>query len=407
MSANQPTTSGLVVVAGDADRELGGLPLLERAALHLHRAGIGTIAVVGARRDQLERLRRRIGPAAIVEQPPTTGTVMCTTSGAVLSRGVVPALLARGENAWVADSGRREDTVAVFSDDARAVTTALASPNPLEELARARCPIDLPGQLAARIDGVPIRALETRLLRSLRKDTDGPVSRHLNRYISLALTRYLARWGVHPNAITSFVLVLSLVAVALAVSASPAALAGAGLLFQIASIVDGCDGEVARLTFRTSRLGGFFDTVADNVRYGLFYGALGVALYRSSEASLYLWASAFFLLVTTFAFVQMGRFVLATQEHLSNLAVTALVEDRARRCAVRWERLLVALRVLVKQDVNALLCAVFLALGWVAPFFWAVVIGAAGMTVAVVRALKTSAAPRRRIPSPHAVQGLR
>ncbi len=41
------------------------------------------------------------------------------------------------------------------------------------------------------------------------------------------------------------------------------ALAIGGLLAQLASVVDGCDGEVARLQFKESAFGGWFDAVLD------------------------------------------------------------------------------------------------------------------------------------------------
>jgi len=37
----------------------------------------------------------------------------------------------------------------------------------------------------------------------------------------------------------------------------------AGLMIQLSSIVDGCDGEVARIRFQSSRFGGWFDTILD------------------------------------------------------------------------------------------------------------------------------------------------
>ncbi|MEA3356792.1 MAG: CDP-alcohol phosphatidyltransferase family protein, partial [Candidatus Bipolaricaulota bacterium] len=40
----------------------------------------------------------------------------------------------------------------------------------------------------------------------------------------------------------------------------------AGILIQFGSILDGCDGELARLTFRESRFGAWLDTILD--RYG-------------------------------------------------------------------------------------------------------------------------------------------
>ena len=38
-----------------------------------------------------------------------------------------------------------------------------------------------------------------------------------------------------------------------------------GLLFVLHSILDGCDGELARLTYRESRFGGLLDFLSDNI----------------------------------------------------------------------------------------------------------------------------------------------
>ena len=50
----------------------------------------------------------------------------------------------------------------------------------------------------------------------------------------------------------------------------------AGLLVQLASIVDGCDGEIARLKFQTSRFGAWADTVLD--RYADVAVVTGISL---------------------------------------------------------------------------------------------------------------------------------
>jgi len=49
----------------------------------------------------------------------------------------------------------------------------------------------------------------------------------------------------------------------------------AGILIQLASVVDGCDGEVARLMFRGSPFGGWLDTLLD--RYGDTLIVAGIA----------------------------------------------------------------------------------------------------------------------------------
>jgi choline kinase len=49
------------------------------------------------------------------------------------------------------------------------------------------------------------REAEKRMLNSLRKPTDGWVSKNINRYFSLKLSRLFSNWGVHPNVVTTIV----------------------------------------------------------------------------------------------------------------------------------------------------------------------------------------------------------
>lgn len=229
------------------------------------------------------------------------------------------------------------------------------------------------------------REAERRLLRSLAKPTDGFVSRHLNRPLSIATSRYLARWGVRPNAITTFVFVISLIGAYLAATAEPALLAVGGILFQIASILDGCDGEVSRLKFQGSRWGAWYDTISDNIRYMVFYTALGWAGFRLTGAEVYLWALIPFLAFSTFTVVTMARYVLRTQAHLTNLAVTKKVLGARRKHW--WERLILPLSGLIKQDVQALVAMGFCLVGLPGVYFWVTLLGAVVMAVSVVRGL--------------------
>jgi len=109
-----------------------------------------------------------------------------------------------------------------------------------------------------------LREAERRLMHDQSgKTRDGPVSRHLNRPVSRWLSRYLVRTSVTPNQISLISWMLSCVAAGLmAVSGYPALAAG-GVLAQLASIIDGCDGEIARLKHSQSEFGGWFDAVLD------------------------------------------------------------------------------------------------------------------------------------------------
>ena len=109
-----------------------------------------------------------------------------------------------------------------------------------------------------------LREAERWLLRDQgRKTRDGPVSRHLNRPVSRWLSRYLVRTSVTPNQISLASWMLSCVAAGLMALNGYPALAAGGALAQLASVIDGCDGEIARLKHSQSEFGGWFDAVLD------------------------------------------------------------------------------------------------------------------------------------------------
>lgn len=89
---------------------------------------------------------------------------------------------------------------------------------------------------------------------------DGLVSRYLNRPISRPIARGLHSTAVTPNAVTAFTVLL-----AFATGGMVAAgwnIAG-GILVQAVSVIDGVDGELARLKDRATRFGAVFDAVTD------------------------------------------------------------------------------------------------------------------------------------------------
>jgi choline kinase/phosphatidylglycerophosphate synthase len=112
-------------------------------------------------------------------------------------------------------------------------------------------------------DACGVRRAEEVLLSRLPKPTDGPVARRFNRPLSTRLSRHLVRSAIRPNQISLFCFGLSALAAALFAVGGYFWLALGAVLAQVASIVDGCDGEVARLTFRESSFGGWFDAVLD------------------------------------------------------------------------------------------------------------------------------------------------
>jgi len=117
---------------------------------------------------------------------------------------------------------------------------------------------------------------EKQLLKTLKKKTDGPISRYINRPVSTFLSRFLVKFNITPNEITVFSFFISVVAAFLISQKNYLALAAGGMLAQLSSIVDGCDGEVARLKFLSSDYGAWLDRVLDRYSDGLLILALTV-----------------------------------------------------------------------------------------------------------------------------------
>lgn len=94
------------------------------------------------------------------------------------------------------------------------------------------------------------------------------------------MARAISPAPVTPNHITTFTLLL-----AVATGGMIAAgwnIAG-GILIQVVSVVDGVDGELARLKNLTSRFGGVYDAVSDRYADAIMLGGMAVFAIRFED----------------------------------------------------------------------------------------------------------------------------
>jgi 1L-myo-inositol 1-phosphate cytidylyltransferase / CDP-L-myo-inositol myo-inositolphosphotransferase len=117
----------------------------------------------------------------------------------------------------------------------------------------------------------------------MSKPQDGFVSRFLNRPLSRRITRFLLKFPLHPNAWTISIFVLPLAACAFLVRGDYVSIVIGAAIFQAFSILDGCDGEIARAKGLESKLGERLDYFCDFMASLLYVLALGMGLHRSSE----------------------------------------------------------------------------------------------------------------------------
>jgi 1L-myo-inositol 1-phosphate cytidylyltransferase / CDP-L-myo-inositol myo-inositolphosphotransferase len=128
------------------------------------------------------------------------------------------------------------------------------------------------------IDEASRRAAEWALIRHMNKSFEGPVDAAINWRVSMRITRVLARTRVTPNQVTIVAIGVGLGAALLALGGPWRDAALGGVLLQLNSILDSCDGELARLRFQYSRLGQWLDNLGDDLVDNLFLAAVGLGL---------------------------------------------------------------------------------------------------------------------------------
>ena len=146
---------------------------------------------------------------------------------------------------------------------------------------------------------------ERKLNRWLVKPTDGIFAR-MNRRVSVPISRELIRFPITPNMVSLFTLGVSFVSgVFFALGGYWNMLAGA-ILGVFASILDGCDGEVARLKLQESDFGCWLETVCDYLYYLFVFAGMTIGLVRSSGTRTYLVWGGFLVFGAIASFLTIG-----------------------------------------------------------------------------------------------------
>jgi len=128
-----------------------------------------------------------------------------------------------------------------------------------------------------------IPSAERWLVRGSGKSRDGFVSRYLNRPISRAVSQLLLKTSMTPNLWTVLITAFPLLGFLFLVRGTYSGFVIGALLFNVQSILDGCDGEIARAKYLDSERGPGIDAVGDLITLLLFSIGLGFGLFRSAQ----------------------------------------------------------------------------------------------------------------------------
>lgn len=351
---------------GSASRQVGGLSLALRLALDAQAAGAAAIVVSDeGLRPLLRDPRLRLPVFASKSEDfaavraPATFLVHRQLFKQMAERGAIPTA-----------PEERDLAAEPFSVDA---------PYAFE-------PFDV-------CDAETARLAERALFRSLRKREDGWTSRWLNRHISLAVSRLLVKTPLTPNQVSVGILAVGLAGAALAARGSYASLVAGAFLFQMQSVLDGCDGEMSRVTYRGSLTGEWLDTVGDDVtNYGFFAGAAW-GLYQTTHSALYLAAGAVTILAGVVASGLEYRYLIAIGSGDLNKYPLSAGDDAGGGAFDK-------IRPLFKRDTFVLLTLLAALAGLVGPMLLVFAAGAVGILASVIGAELRMARERRRGDAP-------
>jgi phosphatidylglycerophosphate synthase len=227
--------------------------------------------VIRATTETLPGAALVVGGLTVVERAIRQRAAVAGARVTVLSDGKVPLPAALPPNVTVAEA-------------------ASAAPSPDDLPADVVDPAGRPGTGAPPIvvtdDDTRKRAEDAIFAELLRGDL-GIVARYLNKPISFRLTRYIfCRLPFTPNQITLGAGLLGLAGAALISRGSYVAVVVGFFLAHVQSILDGCDGELARVRFQRSAIGEWLDTFVDDGLNLALMAALACAVRNPERSSL-------------------------------------------------------------------------------------------------------------------------
>lgn len=152
------------------------------------------------------------------------------------------------------------------------------------------------------LDSGSVAEGERKLWASLTSAADGLVDRFFNRPLGRPISKLLVRTPITPNQVS---VASILIGVASAWFFARGNFVAGALVFQLCAIVDCVDGDLARVSFRQTRLGKWLDLGGDQVVHFSVFAAIGIGVARidPSVPALALGASAALGVLLSFAVI--------------------------------------------------------------------------------------------------------
>lgn len=305
------TIHALIVPADPAftSERVGGLSVLLRAVCASARVAdrvtvLSTPACgagVAAEIDGAVRRRESLAAVEWVDAPgdiPDGAALVLVTAAAVFEPATLAALVAQAcsERRTLRCRRRGEAQTALWCAPPEQARDLLDRLRQTAEVGRLDFPeagnMDPGTALLERVpDEASRRRAENAVLAHSRKQSDSAVAKWFDRRVSTALTRRLLDTATTPNQVTIANTLLGLTGALLLLAPAHAARFAGALLLVLTVILDGCDGEIARVKYLESNAGRLLDFFTDNVVNATAILATGLGHYLSGGHGFFYYAS--------------------------------------------------------------------------------------------------------------------
>lgn len=399
--ASLRSTRAVIHITSDALTLVAGLPVLARTVLTLWSAGITRFTLVDDIPNPAATYAAalseigRVAPGARLSWISSTAPdpnahvgprVLIVPTSGILHVGLITRLAAGPENISITLPGTTKAGLRLLSADHYQQHARD------EHAATARSTL-LDGEYFPTGTEAEVEAAERGLFRWCTKETDGIVSRNLNRPISNWISRRLSHGQIRPIRLTT-VTGLSALAMFAALLGSTEQLVALGcLLYHITSVLDGLDGEIARAKYMSSARGATLDTAVDMATNLLFILGISVGTHQVYDP-IYGWVGGYVVFTALVAMM-----VMALTLHFGpgggSFDVLQMAIRRRLRGSQRLSRAFSFINAFFKRDLFAFVFAILGVTGFAAVIPWLLAFGATVWLIAILANVPTLLSCRR------------
>ncbi len=254
----------------------GGMRAVERQLYTISRAGLRSVLIAAPEPSAAELASLRLPPGLEVSWVTKGETAECEPP----YLGVSADHIVRVET--LAFIARQNFPASVTYEDASNLGVVQVVLTREDTISRSKQPLPDGSykRLEAPLDQGPIIDW---LMAAGPKAQDGFMARHFDRHLSLAASRALLDTSVTPNQMTIFSTILGLIGASFFIGDTRLFYVTGALLVWLHSVLDGCDGELARVRFQESAFGSDLDFWGDNLVHLALFTCLGVGFWRDGH----------------------------------------------------------------------------------------------------------------------------